>query len=129
MSGSEYGPLSRRERQIMDAVFQLGRATAVEIRDCIPDPPGQDAVRALIRVLESKGHLRHVKEGVRHVYLPTRDTRNVRRSAVRRVVDTFFGGSVAGAVSSMLSESESDLNDEELARLADLIDRQRKGQE
>ncbi|HET7040109.1 MAG TPA: BlaI/MecI/CopY family transcriptional regulator, partial [Gemmatimonadales bacterium] len=88
--------LSRRERQIMDAIYQMGEATAQDVLDHLPDPPSYSAVRALLRILEDKGHLRHRSEGQRYVYLPTVSRDRARVSALRQLVRTFFDGS-AGA--------------------------------
>src|SRR5262245_36184808 len=85
--------LSRRERQIMDLLFQRGRATAAEVRAGLPDPPSYSAVRAMLRVLEEKGHVRHAQEGQRYVYLPRLARERAKRSALRHVVKTFFDGS------------------------------------
>src|SRR6266567_3008449 len=90
--------LSRRERQIMDVVYRRGRATAAEIHDQLPDPPHAAAVRTLLRILEKKGHLRHEKDGLRHIYLPTTPRSVAQRSALRHLLGTFFGGSRAAAV-------------------------------
>ena len=116
--------LSRRERQIMDVVYQRGRATAAEVLDALPDPPSYSAVRALLRVLEEKGHLRHRRDGARYVFLPTVPRETARRSALARVVRTFFGGSTQAAVAALIDQSS--LSDTDLDRLRDLIDRARQ---
>lgn len=116
--------LSRRERQIMDVVYQRGRATAAEVLDALPDPPSYSAVRALLRVLEEKGHLRHRRDGARYVFLPTVPRETARRSALARVVQTFFGGSTEAAVAALIDQSS--LSDTDLDRLRDLIDRARQ---
>ena len=116
--------LSRRERQIMDVVYQRGRATAAEVLDALPDPPSYSAVRALLRVLEEKGHLRHRRDGARYVYLPTVPRETARRSALARVVRTFFGGSTEETVAALIDQSS--LSDADLDRLQDLIDRARQ---
>src|SRR3954447_16757773 len=90
--------LSRRERQIMDVVYRHGHATAAEIHHELPDPPVAAAVRTLLRILEEKGHLRHEKDGPRHVYYPTTPRSVAQRSAIRHLVGTFFDGSRAAAV-------------------------------
>jgi len=118
--------LSRRERQIMDIVYQEGRASVTDVLGLLPDPPGYSAVRALLRVLENKGHLRHVLEGTRYVYLPTLPADRARRSALRRLCETFFEGSTEKTVAALLSISKDDLTDEELDRLARLIEDARK---
>lgn len=116
--------LSRRERQLMDVVYQRGRATVAEVLDALPDPPSYSAVRALLRVLEEKGHLRHKREGARYVFLPTVPRETARRSALTRVVRTFFGGSTEAAVAALIDQSS--LSDMDLDRLQDLIDRARQ---
>ena len=118
--------LTRRERQIMDIMYQRGSASAAEVQRDLPDPPSYSAVRAMLRLLEEKGHLRHRQEGPRYVYDPTVPRDRARRSATRRLLDTFFEGSTAQAVATLLDESTSDLSDEELAKLADLIDKARR---
>lgn len=116
--------LSRRERQIMDVVYQHGRVTAAEVLEALPDPPSYSAVRALLRVLEEKGHLRHRREGARYVFLPTVPRETARRSALARVVRTFFGGSTEAAVAALIDQSS--LSGTDLDRLQDLIDRARQ---
>jgi BlaI family penicillinase repressor len=118
--------LTRRERQIMDSMYQRGSASAAEVQRDLPDPPSYSAVRAMLRLLEEKGHLRHRQQGPRYVYSPTVPRDRARRSATRRLLDTFFEGSTAQAVATLLDESTSDLSDEELAKLADLIDKARR---
>lgn len=105
--------LSKREREIMEVFFQKGPSTAKEIHESMPKAPTLSAVRALIRILESKGHLKHRKDGVRHVYYPTKPMENTRKAVLRRVVDTFFGGSVSKAFTSLVSDQETQLNEEE----------------
>ena len=118
--------LSRRERQIMDALFRRGRATAAEVLAAIPDPPSYSAVRAHLRTLEDKGHVVHEAEDLRYVYVPTMRPEQARRSAVTHLVDTFFGGSVAQAATALLNPKSAKLTTEELERLAHLIDEARK---
>jgi predicted transcriptional regulator len=118
--------LSRRERQIMDVIYRRGQASAAEILAELPEPPSYSAVRALLRVLEDKGHLRHDQRGTRYVYLPTLPPDKARRSALSRLVQTFFDGSAAQAVAALLDMSASRLSDTELERLARLIDQARK---
>lgn len=115
---------SRRERQIMDVIYQRGQATAAEVLDALPDPPSYSSVRALLRVLETKGHLRHRREGSRYVFLPTVPADEARRSALARVVRTFFDGSTQATVAALIDESSLSLA--ELDRLQELIDRARK---
>jgi predicted transcriptional regulator len=114
--------LSRRERQIMDVVYRLGRATAAEVQEGLPDPPSYSAIRALLRILEEKGHLRHERDGPRYVFLPTVGRDKARRSALRRLVQTFFDGSTAQAVAALLGEPGTNLSGEDLDRLSRLID-------
>ena len=113
--------LSRRERQIMDIVYRRGQATAAEVLAELPDPPGKTAVRTLLRILEDKGHLKHRQEGLAYVYVPSRPRDQAGRSALRRVLQTFFEGSLEKAVAAHLGDSAADLSPEELRRLADLI--------
>lgn len=120
--------LTRRERQIMDIVYRLGRATAAEVQDNLPDPPSYSAVRALLRVLEDKGHLRHEEEGPRYVYWPTLPRKKARKSAMKRLVRTFFDDSAEEAVAALLSMSASELSDEDLARLEELIGEARRAE-
>jgi len=118
--------LSRRERQIMDVVYRLGRATATEVLAQMPEPPSYSAVRAMLRVLENKGHLRHVLEGKSYVYLPTLARTRASRSALRNMLQTFFDGSTEKAVAALLDLSRADLTDDEFARLSNLIDHARQ---
>ncbi|MBI3697954.1 MAG: BlaI/MecI/CopY family transcriptional regulator [Acidobacteria bacterium] len=118
--------LSRRERQILDILYQQGRATAAEVLANLPNPPGYSAVRAMLRVLEQKGHVRHQEQGLRYVFLPTVARETARRSALRHLLDTFFHGSAEQAVAALLDVSDSRLTDEELDRLQQLIERARK---
>ena len=115
--------LSRRERQIMDVVYRRGRATAAEILEGIPDPPSYSAVRAMLRVLEDKGHLRHEQDGPRYVYLPTLGRERARRSALQHLVRTFFDGSATQAVAALLDMSDGRLADAEIDRLSRLVDK------
>ena len=113
--------LSRRERQIMDVVYARGEATAQQVQDGLPDPPTLTAVRTLLRILVSKGHLRPRKAGKAFVYAPARPRARAARSALRRVLDTFFGGSLEQAVAAHLADPGSDVSAEELDRVACLI--------
>jgi BlaI family penicillinase repressor len=118
--------LSRRERQIMDILYRRGRATAADILEEIPDPPGYSAVRAMLRVLEEKKHIRHEEKDLRYVYLPVVPREKARRSAVAHLLDTFFDGSTEQAVATLLTVSASDLKPEDFDRLAALIEQARK---
>lgn len=115
--------LSRRERQIMDIIYERGRASAVEVLEALPDPPTYSSVRALLRVLEEKGHLRHEEQGKKYIYLPTQPRQRAARSALKQVLRTFFGGSMENAVATLLSDTDTKVSREELDRLAALIDR------
>ena len=117
--------LSRREREIMDVVYRAGRATAAEVLDQLADPPSYSAVRALLRVLEEKGHLRHEEEGPRYVFVPTVPRERARQSALRQVLHTFFDGSTEQAVAALL-DMKSKLSDAELDRLSRMIADARK---
>jgi predicted transcriptional regulator len=117
--------LSRRERQIVDILYARGRATAAEVQAALPDPPSYSAVRAMLRILEDKGHVKHEQDGPRYVYLPTVGHDNARRSALHHVLKTFFAGSTEQAISALLDDSSSNLSDAELDRLARLIDQAR----
>jgi predicted transcriptional regulator len=118
--------LTRREREIMDILHRRGRATAHEVLDELPDPPTYSAVRALLRLLEERGHVRHSQEEQRYVYRPTVARGDARRSALAHVVKTFFAGSVEQAVTALVESSRTKLSREELDRLSDLIDRAKK---
>lgn len=118
--------LSRRERQIMDLVYARGDLTAAEVRDGLPDPPSYSAVRALLRVLEEKGHLKHRKQGQRYVYFPVVDRRSARRSALRHVLSTFFDGSVEQVVATLLETSGEDMSDEQYEKLTQAIEKARR---
>jgi predicted transcriptional regulator len=118
--------LSRRERQIMDVLYRKGRATAAEIMEEIPDPPGYSAVRAMLRVLEEKKHIRHEAEDLRYVYMPVVPRDKARRSAITHLVDTFFDGSTEQAVATLLSVSAPDLKPEDFDRLSALIEQAKK---
>ena len=120
--------LSRRERQIMDILYQRGRATASEIHQALPDAPTYSAVRAKLAVLERKGHVRHEAEMLRYVYVPTRARDKAQRSALRHMVATFFDGSVEKAMAAMLDLRSARLAKEDLDRIALLIaDARKKG--
>jgi BlaI family transcriptional regulator, penicillinase repressor len=114
--------LSRRERQIMDVIYQKGSATAAEVRELLPDPPSYSAVRALLRLLEEKGHLRHEQSGLRYIFYPTVEPQKARRTALRHMLRTFFDGSAEQAVAALLDVSRQELSEEQLERLARLIE-------
>jgi len=118
--------LSRRERQIMDIVYAAGKASAAQVHQSLEDRPSYSAVRALMRILEEKGHLTHTAEGNRYIYMPTRGRKEASRSAVRRLLRTFFDGSAEQALAALLEASPSGPAAEELDRMARLIDQARK---
>ena len=119
--------LSRRERQIMDVLYQRQRASAAEIRESLASPPSYSAVRALLRILEEKGHIRHAEKDLRYVYFPTASRRRVRRAALRHLVETFFDGSAAQTVATLLDPSTARMSESELDRISDLIAKARNG--
>jgi BlaI family transcriptional regulator, penicillinase repressor len=114
-------PLGRRERQIVDAVYRLGRASVADVRAELPDPPSYSAVRGMLNLLEEKGHLRHVQDGLRYVYLPVVKAAEARRSALAHVVHTFFGGSAADAAAALFKLNERKLTRDELRELSRLV--------
>src|SRR5688572_7123725 len=118
--------LGRRERQIMEVVYRLGRASVADVLAALPDPPSYTSVRTMLRLLEEKGHLRHREEGRRFVYLPVVAAGTARRSALKNLLATFFNGSVEKAVASLIESEAGRLSEEELERLAKLIDQARK---
>ncbi len=126
MREAPHHDLSRRERQIVDILYTQGRATAAEVLAALPDPPSYSAVRAMLRILEDKGHVRHEQDGPRYVYLPTVGRDRAKKTALRHVLQTFFNGSAEQALSALLDESDTRLSDLELDRLARLIDRARR---
>ncbi len=123
----DYGTvkLSRRERQIMDIVYQRGCASVVDVLEDLPDPPTYSTVRALLRILEEKGYLTHKKDGKRYIYRPTQPRHLAGRSALKQIFQTFFDKSIEKTVIALVSEV--DLSDEELDRLSRLIEQAKKG--
>ncbi|UCH26629.1 MAG: BlaI/MecI/CopY family transcriptional regulator [Trueperaceae bacterium] len=111
--------LSRRERQLMNIIYQLGQATVKEVLEQLADPPSYSAVRATLRLLEEKGFLRHLQDGARYVYLPTVTRDKARKTALNTLLQTFFNGSAEQAVATLISDSG--LSEAELDRLSDLI--------
>ncbi|HLH16763.1 MAG TPA: BlaI/MecI/CopY family transcriptional regulator [Bryobacteraceae bacterium] len=118
--------LSRRERQIMDILYQRGKASAAEVREAMADAPSYSAVRAMLRVLEEKGHVRHQEEGLKYVYAPVVAREKAKRSAVKHLLETFFGGSPEQAVAALLDVSGTKLTQEELDRMAEMIEKAKK---
>ncbi len=113
--------LGRRERQILEAVYRLGRATVTDVRAELPDPPSYSAVRGMLNLLKDKGHLRHEVDGLRYVYLPVVAAADARRTALAHVVRTFFAGSTAEAASTLFDLPDGKLSREELAQLSRLV--------
>jgi BlaI family penicillinase repressor len=118
--------LSKRERQIMDVLHAKGEAVAREVRQGMPDAPSYSAVRALLRILEDKGHVKHREEGNRYVYSPRVSREKASRSALGRVVTTFFGGSRTQAIAALLGEADAELSDKQIATLQKIIDQAKK---
>jgi predicted transcriptional regulator len=120
------GGLTKRERQIMDVLYRLGRGTAGEILEALPGAPSYSTVRTQLRVLETKGHVRHEEHGLRYVYAPTVPRHAARKSALKHLVDTFFDGSSAKVVAALLGGDGARISDDELNRIAELVDSARK---
>jgi predicted transcriptional regulator len=118
--------LSRRERQIMDVLYRLGRATAAEVMAALPGEPSDSTVRTQLRVLERKGHVRHEEQGLKFVYAPAVPRRAARKSALKHVIDTFFDGSVEKVVGALLGGEGVRVSDDELERIAEQVERARK---
>jgi predicted transcriptional regulator len=117
---------TRRERQIMDVLYAEGPSSAACVLKSLPDPPSYSAVRALLRILVDKGEVRYQKQGNRYIYRPIHSRRKAAKSALSRVLNTFYEGSLANAVAGLLEVSDRELTDDEWARLAGLIDQARK---
>jgi len=118
--------LSRRERQIMDILYRRGKLPAAAVREAMPDAPSYSAVRAMLRVLEEKGHVKHQAEGLKYVYLPTVAREKAKRSAVKHLLDTFFADSPAQIVAALLDISSTRLTREELDRMSEMIEQAKK---
>jgi len=121
--------LSRRERQIMEILFRKKEGSVSDVLEEMPDAPGYSAVRAMLRMLEEKGHLKHKKEGKKFIFLPTAKKENVRKSAMQNLLSTFFDGSVEDAVASLLDMNSEKLTENDFERLSTLIDKARKEEE
>jgi BlaI family penicillinase repressor len=126
MTKNPHAHLSRRERQIMDVIYQQGRATAAEVMENMPNAPSYSAVRAMLRLLEDKGLVRHEQDGPRYVYLPTLSRDKARQSAMKQLLQTFFDDSAEQAVTALIGMSRSKMSDDELDRLSRLIEDARK---
>ena len=118
--------LSRRERQIMDILYQRGKSSASEVREAMANAPSYSAVRAMLRVLEQKGHIRHQAEGMRYVYVPTVPRDKAKRSAIKHLLDTFFNDSPEQVVAALLDISSTQLTREELDRMAEMIEQAKR---
>jgi predicted transcriptional regulator len=118
--------LSRRERQIMDILYRDGKATAAEVRAHLPDPPSYSAVRAMLRILEEKGHIRHEQDAARYIFIPTLKRETAKRSALRHLINTFFDGSASQVMAALVEMSPRGLGDDEVTRLRQLIDEAKK---
>ena len=118
--------LSRRERQIMEILYQRGRASAAEVREGMEDAPSYSAVRAMLRTLEEKGHVRHRAEELKYVYVPTMPREKAKRSAVKQLIDTFFNDSPEQVVAALLDVSSRDLTAEQLDRMSAMIEKAKK---
>ncbi len=117
--------LSRRERQILEILYQRGKASVAEVREAMEDAPSYSAVRTLLNVLKDKGHVKHKAEGLKYVYLPTVPRDKAKKSAVRHLLDTYFSGSPEQIVAALLDVSSTQLTQEELDRMAAMIERAR----
>jgi BlaI family penicillinase repressor len=117
-----HAALTKRERQIMDRLYRLGRATASEILEGLPGAPSYSTVRTQLRVLEAKGHVRHEEQGLRYIYVPTVPRHSARKSALKHLVETFYDGSTAKIVAALLGGEGSKVTDEELDRIAELVE-------
>ena len=126
MSDETQTNLSRRERQIMDAIYRLGRASVSEVMDNIPDPPSYSAVRAMMGILETKGHLTHQQEGAKYVYLPIVARERARKTALKSLVQTFFDGSSREAIAALLDLPDGKLSKGELDALGELLEKVKK---
>jgi predicted transcriptional regulator len=112
----------------MDVIYRLGNGTVTDVLERLPDPPSYSAVRAMLRILEGKGHLRHEQEGQRYIYLPTVPRDTAKESALSNVLRTFFGGSTEAAVAALLDMEGKKLTEAELARISRMVDEARKGE-
>jgi predicted transcriptional regulator len=126
MKNAPHTNLSRRERQIMDIIYQLGKVSVADVLERLPDPPGYSAVRALLRLLEEKGVIKHEQDGQRYVYLPVVTREKARKSALKQMLQTFFDDSAAQAVAALLDISRTKMTEEDLDRLSKIIEEARK---
>jgi len=122
----EKNDLSRRERQIMETLYRLGKASAIEIRDAMPSPPTYTAVRTHLALLQDKGHIRHERKGAKHIYEPVVPHEEMAKNVISGVVENFFGGSVERVVATLIEPGSAPLSDDQLDRLGKLIERARE---
>ena len=118
--------LGRRERQIMDVIFQMGECSVGDVLGKLPDPPSYSSVRTMLRHLESKGFLRHRTEGNKYIYKPTQRRETASRSALQHLMKTFFGGSATDTVAAILGDNTDELSEEDLQRLESIIEQAKK---
>ena len=123
----KHSSLSRRERQVMDILYEKKRATAAEVMESMPDAPGYSAVRTLLATLGRKGHVRHERDGAKYVFTPIRKPQSAGKSAISHLIRTFFDGNRARTAAALLDVSPSQFSEEELDELEDLIEKARKG--
>lgn len=126
MKKPNYLDLSRRERQIMDIIFRIGEASVSDVLKNLPDPPGYNSVRVLLTILEEKGHLSHRKDGQKYIYFPVELHERTKKHALAHLLDTFFEGSTPKVLSTLLDISASDLSEEELQELSNMIEQAKK---
>jgi predicted transcriptional regulator len=124
--GSRNDGLSRRERQILDTIYRLGKASAADIREALPDPPTYTAVRTHLAILQEKGHVKFESDGTRYIYEPVVPRDEMAKSVIDGVLNTFFGGSIERVVSTLIDNEESHITPEQLDRLAQIIEEARK---
>ena len=123
---SAQGGFSRREREILDILYQRGKASATEVRDAMADAPSNSAVRTLLRVLEEKGHVRRRAEGLKYVYAPAVAKEKAKRTAVKHLLETYFDGSSEQIVAALLDVSSTALTREELDRMTAMIEKAKR---
>ena len=126
MKNNTYLNLSRRESQIMDIIYRLSEASVADVLEALPDPPGYNSVRVILSILEKKGYLLHKKEGQKYVYTPTELPEKTKRSVLEHLMTTFFEDSTPQVLSTLLDMSASELSDEELDELSEMIEKARK---
>ncbi len=121
MNRLEQGQMSRRERQIMDIIYRLGKASAKDVQENLPDPPSYSAVRALLVTLENKGMVKHGKESRRYIYKPAITEKKARKSAIKNLVTTFFQGKPQNLVAALLDEKDQNLSKEEIDQIRKMV--------